>query len=82
MTTMKKKIHENGIRNMKMRNALRVFLLLFCGRHFRAIFFIVTTSDVKDVVAPDQHFAQVARQRTVDVLFRVGQLQWENTEGI
>ena len=76
------KERNNGME--KMRNALngeRRFppkLLSspssFSCRHFVASLFIVAAPDVEDVVASNQHFAQVARQRAVDVLFGVGQL--------
>ena len=47
----------------------------FSGGHFSAAVFLVLDSpDVQDVVAPNQHFAQVPRQSSVDVLFRIGQL--------
>ena len=47
----------------------------FSGGHFSTtVFLVVDSPDVQDVVAPNQHFAQVSRQSSVDVLFRICQL--------
>ena len=48
---------------------------------FSSFVIVFHAPDVEDVVAADQNFAQVARQRTVDVLLRVGQLVEQERQG-